>query len=365
MGKCSQLLIAILVPFVAVTACTSRPMTEPVLLRFAPTLGEPIAYQISVNLDKTTNGRPSNENVSAVTVMTPTAREGDGYRVAMTVHLSSHNLDELLAEHMEQKANAAKSLIISDALVFSGEDGPSLYLPRVPVSTGDSWETEDVFKSGDLLTLEPPKVRWRFTVNGFTRVGDRSLAHIGVELLTREAEVPFQFGQAGIRCNEDGTVSELSGDAAGKLRLGDRVVAIGGKPAPDPRTRSILAQNFIEDLDLVDKPVQLTIDRDGQELEVSVEKRVVSLGLIAVTYDDFERTSVFDADAGLLVSDDSSATFTFRYAIDPRTEFLDDLRGGTGTSPQAMISDSGEGNTPPRVYEYRWEMNLLPMPGVD
>ncbi len=55
-----------------------------------------------------------NENVSAVCVMTPDARESDGYRMTMTVHLNSHNMDELVAEHMERRANAGKSLTISD-----------------------------------------------------------------------------------------------------------------------------------------------------------------------------------------------------------------------------------------------------------
>ncbi len=84
---------------------------------------------------------------------------------------------------------------------------------------GDSWEADDVFKVGDLTTLKPPHVRLRFTVNQFTHEADRTLAHIGVELLTHEAKVPFQMGQAGIRCSEDGTVAELEGDAAKKLRV--------------------------------------------------------------------------------------------------------------------------------------------------
>jgi RNA polymerase sigma factor (sigma-70 family) len=335
---------------------SADPSLEPILLEFTPTLGEPITYEITVNLDKITLGRTGNENVSAVTVMTPGKRLDDGYAMTMTVHVNSHNLDELIAEHMVQKADAGKALTISDAFVFSGEDGPSLYFPQTPVSVGDSWEAEGVFAFGDLLTLDPPLVRWRFTVNRITPEADRTLAHIGVELLTHEAEVPFQMGRAGIRCNEDGTVSELEGDAAGKLRVGDRIIAIGGKPAPDPRTRSILTQNFIEDLDLVNEPVQLTIERDGNELNVSVEKSVVSLGTIGVTFSDYTRTSIFDVAAGLLNSDDSTANIELRYTITPETDFLDDLRGRTESPPlQSTVPD----DMPPRIYHYHWKMNRL------
>lgn len=333
--------------------CAQDRSSEPALLQFAPTLDEPLAYELTVDLDKTTYGRTANEHVSAVMVLTPEERLADGYAATMTAHVNSHNLDDLIAEHVMRKIDAGKALTISDGFVFSGEDGPSLYFPPTPVSVGDTWEAESVFTFGDLTTLEPPDVRWRFTLTDLSADGES--AQINVELLTREAEVPFQMGRAGIQCNQDGTIAALDGDAAEKLRVGDRIVTIGGQPAPDPRTRSILAQNFIEDLKTVDRPVQLKVEREGQELVVSVAKTVVNLGTIGVTFREYARTSTFDTAAGLLSSDDSTAVIKLRYAIDPETGFLDDLRGGSGTSSQPLSN----GEDAPRIYKYHWKMDRV------
>lgn len=336
-----------------VAGCAQDRSSEAVVLRFVPAFYEPMAYELTVDLDKTTYGRAANEHVSAVMVLTPEARLADGYVVTMTAHVNSHNLDDLIAEHMMRKIDAGKSLTISDGFVFSGEDGPSLYFPETPVSVGDTWEAESAFTFGDLTTLEPPVVRWRFTLADLS--ADGGTARIGVELLTQDAEVPFQMGRAGIQCNEDGTIAALDGDAAEKLRVGDRIVAIGGQPAPDPPTRSILAQNFIEDLKAVDRPVHLTVEREGQELDVPVAKTVVNLGTIGVSFREYARTSTFDAAAGLLTSDDSAAVIELRYAIAPKTDSLDDLRGRNDTAPQPMPSAEDA----PRIYKYHWKMDRV------
>ncbi len=333
--------------------CTQERTSDPVLLRFVPELGNPLAYELTVDLDKTTYGRAANEHVSAVMVLTPESRLADGYAVTMTAHVNSHNLDDLIAEHMMRKIDAGKALTISDGFVFSGEDGPSLYFPETPVSVGDTWEAESVFAFGDLTTLEPPTVRWRFTLLGVTP--DGATAQIKVELLTREAEVPFQMGRAGIQCEEDGTIAALDGDAADQLRVGDRIIAIGGQPAPDARTRSILAQNFIEDLNIVDQPVQLTAVREGKELNVSVAKTVVYLGTIDITFRDYARISTFNPVAGVLKSDDSSAEIELRYTFAPEIGFLDDLGGGNDTT---LENASGTDDVP-RIYRYYWTMDRL------
>lgn len=339
-----------------------EPLSEEVLLRYTPTVGQTLRYKSSMNLDKRilAKGRWLNEGsergeltFSLLTV----ERRDEGYRTKFDGRWGRSNFSKETTDEMKDKIEAAQSidLIISDRYVWDKGGTHNLCFPDQPVSPGDEWEGEVLFMFGDLATVNAPTLPMSYRLVKAVKNDEGRFAVIECKPLTDRVEVPLQIGQLGLKCNATGAVTAVRSDcdAQSKIEVGDVLVAVNGHPASTAKDWHVLRERFVEGTYNVGDPVALTIRRDGQERDVEVEKTSVTLGTMEVTLSETTRTVVFDIDRGIILSDQDAPVYSVMYRLLDEFPFVDDYMG-TNSIEKRAGTEVG-----PRVYHNQHKMTLL------
>lgn len=328
--------------------------SQKIHLKFKPEVGKTYSYSYSTNLDKTTFGRKTTENLKGTISMEILERIKSGFRTKIQIDLTSSNMSPMVFNRMKQQSAEPRFITISDSYVWDRQGAYNLCFPDFLIQTGDEWFGSASFHMGDLSTLEQPVVEVQYKVTKEEHIKDESLLTITCFPVEKEIEVPFQLGSLGIKCDEDGCVMAVDtrAEIGDKVRVGDIVTAIGGQKAVNARVRSSLFERYIETLDNMDKPIQITVVRDEKEITVSLHKRAVTIGTMKVNVQDFLRTVVFNVDKGIILSDISKALLSVTYNFAEELPFVDDY---TGTEPLKRLSEM---DIPPRIYEYEWNLIL-------
>ncbi|HIJ64444.1 MAG TPA: hypothetical protein HPP77_00730 [Candidatus Hydrogenedentes bacterium] len=350
-------LLLLIAAVIATLQCRGESPQE-VLLRFSPEVGRTYSYAFSINLDKLTYNRLSNENVQAVFCVKVLEKEKDTYRTQWNVTIGDHNLSKPILDQMEDKVSESKVLLISDRYVLDKEDEQNLSFPDLPQREGAEWRGKCRFRFGDLLTRDYPLIDVDYKLAQISQGKDRPTCTIVCVPVAKTVEVPFQMGQLGIRLDQDARVSAVAdgSGAAGIIQAGDVLIGINGVRAKTRRDRSHLAQRFVESPGDVEAEIILTILRNGEERDFVVSKSLVTLGTIRVKIEKLVRTVVFDTEEGIVRSDQGAATYAMTYHFLENMPFLDDF---TGRMSQAINTQR---EVPPRIYNYEWEMTLLQRP---
>lgn len=335
-------------------ACCARvgavDLPSQAVLRYAPEIGHTYTYDYTVNLDKTTYGRTGNEHAEGVFRVEAIGRENGRYRVRWAYRVNDHNLPP------DAKAEQVQEVPISDRYVCTEQPIGNLCLPDEPVGPGATWEGQDLFQFGDLLTSRPPEVDVAFRLLRFERKDGRSCAMIECRPKTGEVEVPFEMGQLGLHCDDEGRVRRVrSGSPAEGIVLpGDLLRAVNGRSAVTPGERSGLMQRFVESSLRDPGPVKLELLRGGETVAVEVTPVVERLGAIAVRLEEVRRTVWFDVAKRIPVSDHTTARYAVTHRADSPAPEFDDYVGRDDP-----VKWPGT-DAPPRIYDYTWRLDLRP-----
>ena len=347
--------ISLLLALAFERAVSAEPVSD-FTLRFAPPEGQTLNYLYSVNLDKTTLGRTGNEQVYAVISQKALARHGSDYEMQIDIRLGKNNLKPDVKELMELKVTSSKVLTSSDRYVWKDEATANLCFPEEPVHEGSAWNGECQFNFGDLMTTAPLFVETAVPLAALKKNAKGTTATIECAPATREITAPFQMGHLGVQWDREGRVTWLSPELekAGQVRLGDAIVAINGREAQSERDRDRLKEIYIEPLENLGQPVELTLMRDGQQRAVKIAKKALTLGTMHIQIKSFQRTVEFDVARGIPVSDSSDAVFGVTYEI---TSLLPWMQDSTG---EAMRKFAQMKQQPERIYNYQWRLAFAP-----
>ena len=133
----------------AASACGEN--TQEVLLRFSPETGRTYRYSYSVNLDKTTMGRTSNERLEASFLVNVLRREKKEYQTRWDTVIVRGNLTPQVMDQIEDKVAESREFAVSERYVFTPDEGQSLFFPRKPVKMAPLGKEHPSFAWGILL----------------------------------------------------------------------------------------------------------------------------------------------------------------------------------------------------------------------
>jgi hypothetical protein len=332
-------------------------VSQKIHLKFMPEVGKTYAYSYTTNLDKTTFGKTTHENLKGTISMEILEKLENRYRVKIQINLESSNMSPMVFNRMKQQNAEPRFITISDDYVWETQGAYNLCFPDHQVLVGDEWTDSASFHIGDLSTLDQPDVEVQYKIIKEEQIEDETCLTIICKPVEKEIEVPFQLGSLGIKCDEGGRIIAVDEKAEidDKIRIGDQIVAIHGHKAANARARSTLFERYIETLDDIGRSVPITLLRDNKEITVSLKKHPVTIGTMRVEVQDFLRTVSFNLNKGIILSDVSKALYSVTYDFAEELPFVDDY---TGKEPLKRLSKM---EIPPRIYEYEWNLILNPL----
>lgn len=350
-------IIAALFFLIMVGLVLAASVPQKIHLRFKPELGKTYTYSYTTNLDKTTFGRTTNENLVGTISMEILEKLESEYRVKIQINLETSNMSPMVFNRMKQQNAEPRFITISDDYVWETQGAYNLCLPDHQVLVGDEWTGSASFHIGDLSTLDQPDVKVQYKIIKEEQIEDETCLTIICKPVEKQIEVPFQLGSLGIKCDEGGRIIAVDEKAelGNEVRIGDLIVAIRGHKAENARARSTLFERYIETLDDMDRSVPITVLRDKKEITVSLKKHPVTIGTMKVEVQDFLRTVLFNLNKGIILSDVSKALYSVTYDFAEELPFVDDY---TGKEPLKRLSKM---EIPPRIYEYEWNLILNPL----
>lgn len=349
--------IAALFSLIMVCSVLAAFVPQKIHLRFKPEVGKTYAYSYTTNLDKTTFGKTTNENLKGTISMEILERLEREYRVKIQINLESSNMSPMVFNRMKQQNAEPRFITISDGYVWETQGAYNLCFPDYQVIVGDEWTGSASFHIGDLSTLEHPDVKVQYKIIKEEQIDGETCLTLICKSVEKEIEVPFQLGSLGLKCDEGGRIIAIDEKAeiGDEVQIGDLIVAIHGHKAANARARSALFERYIETLDALGQSVPITILRDNKEITVSLKKHPVTIGTMKVEVQDFLRTVLFSLNKGIILSDVSKALYSVTYDFAEELPFVDDY---TGKEPLKRLSKM---EIPPRIYEYEWNLILNPI----
>ncbi len=354
-----------LIGLVGCRKSSDEPDGEPlpkVLLRYTPQVGVTNHYGYSVNLDKKffLKGKwrsEGNEKLEGIISIKAIEQKGDNYLTEFEFRIGKSNVSKETLDVMRDKAEAAKSyeLNISDRLSCGEVALNNLCFPDDPVSPGSQWEGEELLNFGDMATVTAPTVKMSYRLIKAVENKDGRFCVIECKPLTTQVEFPLQIGQLGLKCDATAKVTAVRQDcdAQGKIKVGDVLVAVNDHKAITAKDWHNLYERFIEMPDNVGTAVVLTITRDGRRQDVNVQKSFVTVGTMEVNFSKAWRKVIFDIDAGIIISDESSSEYDVMYDFLDEFPFTDDYMGNGSFKGRAKTRIG------PRNYRNQWKMNLI------
>lgn len=316
-----------------VAACEQR-VDEAVTLVYAPQVGHAYAYEVSIER---------------------------GPEVALTRHIESKTAEGFVEQHRMVKRGEENHIVCRVSPRYTSDDDRFIDLdfPTESVATGDTWTGHIPFGYMNQFTMARPEIEVVHWLESVPIKDGRRVA----EILTRPIEpvgtfeIPARFGQIGVRCDLDGIVREVveGFGAEGRIRARDRVVAITGKRVASALERNMVVQQEIESL-TANSQVILSVEREGVEIDVPIERTEVAVGDLELGYTSFGWyvRSVFDVDRGVLLSHRARTDFTVTYPVrEILPKIVDRLSGADG------LEQLAERETFTRKVPFAWEMTLV------
>ena len=283
----------------------SRPVDVPVLLRYSPSVGDTFKYKVKRSSEETRSVLRRIESVSGTEFV----------------------------EQLEDPLGGTKSIHVNDRLVSEHVLFADLSLPDAPVSVGGKWEGEVRLQVWNEFSDQPVKIEVTHELRAIYDQGSRRYCKILTKPIhtTGRASLPFVVGQVGVRCDLDGKVIEVSDGygAAGRVHIGDRLVAINGETAETPSDRNRLAQKHIESI-RSSKLVYLGLERNGENVEVEIKKTNLSAGILSIGYSGFgfHIWSVIDVHSGVLQSQDGTVDLSIIFPVQELlSRLVDEISG--------------------------------------
>lgn len=284
---------------------------ESVLLRYTPQVGSSYSYKFKVN-------RP-HAPIEIPGEMLVLGKDDGGYRIQF-----SGVLNELFSG----------SLIVTERHNSNHPGYISLNFPDDPVEVGAEWSGEVSWYYEDYYVFDPTELRLpaSYKLLGieqgekgrFAVIEQRIEADVAVDGLV------FYVGQAGVRWDRDGKITDLhqNYDAYGKLEVGDVIVGINGQRAKTAGELSMLAEKYIQH-PKQNKTVTFTVLMDGEENTIDVEKSIDEFALVKVYNKRDVMRIAYDVDRGILLSVEASSAYDVAYTSPAAGSFpvVDDYAG--------------------------------------
>ncbi len=350
-------IIAALFSLIMAGLVLAASVSQKIRLRFKPEAGKTYAYSYTTNLDKTTFGRTTHENLKGTISMEILEQLENKYRVKIQINLESSNMSPMVFNRMKKQNAEPRFITISDGYVWETQGAYNLCFPDRQVLVGDEWTGSASFHIGDLSTLEQPEVKVQYKIIKEEQKEDETCLTLICKPVEKEIEVPFQLGSLGIKCDEGGCITAIDEKAeiGDEVQIGDLIVGIHGHKAANARARSALFERYIETLDNIGQSVPITVLRDNKEITVDLKKHPVTIGSMKVEIQNFLRTVLFNSNKGIILSDVSKALYSVTYDFAEELPFVDDY---TGKEPLKRLSTM---EIPPRIYDYEWNLVLNPI----
>ncbi len=282
---------------------------EGVLLRFSPQVGASYTYRLQVA-----------DRIDVSGEMRVLSQRQNGYEIAFSGLLDG----ELFGSSMtlSERHNADHPGYIT------------LNFPSGRVVPGAEWEGEVPWYFENAYVLDPTQhhlpASYKLLRIEQGEHGRRAIIEQAVDVAVAADGLVFYIGQVGVRWDRAGRITALQPgyDASGKLQLGDVVVGVNGRRAGSADELKPLAEMHIQHPKEA-TTVAFTILRDGEELDIPVEKTIDELALVRVYNVKNLITAAFDVDRGLLLSAEVNTNYDVAFATPATGAFpiVDDYAG--------------------------------------
>jgi hypothetical protein len=294
-----------------ITSASCLRKSEGVLLRFSPQIGNEYPYIFKIHHPQ------SPIEISAK--MQILSKDESGYHI-----LFPDMSNELFPG----------SMIITERFNSNHPGFLSLNFPDDPVIIGDEWSGEVPWYYEDYYVLGTINIHlpasYKLLSIEQQKSGRYAVIEQRIEAEIATDELILYIGQVGVQWDIEGKITEIHEeyDAYNKLNVGDVVIGINQHRIEAPSDLHMLAENYIQH-PKVDKIVTFTVQRNGQEYSINVEKTIIEFAVVTIQNKQDLITIMYDIEREILHSASVSSRYDVVYTSPTAEPFqiVDDFGG--------------------------------------